>query len=155
VELTFASACCTDAQLALYRKDALASAVAVHDTLWESGYLYKGMSEYEKAKAYYIWLCENCAYDFSATDASSSHLAWSALVRQTAVCDGYVGAYNMLLKLEGIDCRALAGSNHAWTVAVLDGREYHIDPTWGDLGERADMSCFAMTAQQSFAKHPW
>ena len=155
VELTFASACCTDAQLAIYRKDALAAAVAVHDALWESGYLYKSMSEYEKAKAYYIWLCENCAYDFSATDASPSHLAWSALVRQTAVCDGYVGAYNMLLKLEGIDCRALAGSNHAWTVAVLDGREYHIDPTWGDLGERADMSCFAMTAQQSFAKHPW
>ncbi|MBR7150485.1 MAG: S-layer homology domain-containing protein, partial [Oscillospiraceae bacterium] len=43
VELTFASACCTDAQLAINRKDALAAAVAAHDALWESGYLYKSM----------------------------------------------------------------------------------------------------------------
>lgn len=155
VELIFSSSCCTEEELAAYRTETVAQAAALHDALWESGYIRKSMSEMEKAKAYYIWLCENCVYDEAATDSSLSHLAYSVFSQKLAVCDGYVGAYNMLLKMEGIDCRALANGDHIWTVALLDGKEYHIDPTWGDAGSRADMSFFAMSAQQSFAKHPW
>ena len=36
------------------------------------------------------------------------------------------------LKLEGIDCTALSNNSHIWTVATLDGTDYHIDTTWGD-----------------------
>ena len=155
VELAFSSACCTDSELAAYRRETLREAIAVHDALWESGYIYKGMSEYEKAKAYYLWLCSHCGYDVTATDTSLSHLAYSVFRSGTAVCDGYVGAYNLLLKMEGIDCSAMVNADHIWTRAVLDGREYHIDSTWGDAGAEGDLSFFAMTAQQSYAKHPW
>ena len=71
------------------------------------------------------------------------------------MCDGYTGAYNLLLKLEGINCYALFNASHIWTVAYLDGIEYHIDTTWGDQFGRVDMSCFGMTAEQSRAKHAW
>ena len=68
--------------------------------------------------------------------------------------DGYTGAYNLLLKLDGIDCYSLAGSEHAWTVATLDGVEYHIDTTWGDGSEEGIVyTYFAMTPEQSELYH--
>ena len=72
-----------------------------------------------------------------------------------AVCDGYTGAYNLLLRLEGIDCTAQFNTDHIWTVATLDGTRYHIDTTWGDQGTRVDMSFFAMSEAASRAKHAW
>ena len=154
--LTFSSTACSDAQLRLYRERTMERAAAIHDMLWESGALSYEMSEYEIARTYFIWLCENCRYDNDAlAETSLSHTAYSALVNGVAVCDGYTGAYNLLLKLEGIDCYALFNASHIWTVAYLDGIEYHIDTTWGDQFGRVDMSCFGMTAEQSRAKHAW
>ena len=71
------------------------------------------------------------------------------------MCDGYTGAYNLLLKLEGIDCTTLSNSSHIWTVATLDGTEYHIDTTWGDSSRTINYNYFAMTEAQSRAEHPW
>lgn len=155
VELTFSSTACTPEQLADYRNKALAAAIAVHDSLWESGTLSYEMSEYEIARTYYLWLCDNCRYDSGALDSSLSHLAYGALVNGVAVCDGYAGAYNLLLKLEGIECTALFNSSHIWTVATLDGQKYHIDPTWGDQYGRTDMRYFGMSEEQSRQYHPW
>ena len=114
------------------------------------------MTQYELARAYYVWLCNNCVYDEGTVSSSSlSHLAYSALVDGVAVCDGYTGAYDLLLRLEGIECTALMNADHIWTVAELDGKTYHIDTTWGDQGTRVDMSFFGMTEAQSRVKHAW
>ena len=154
--LTFSSTVCSEAELTAYRAQTMARAIAVHDLLWETGMLSYGMSEYEIAQVYFAWLCENCRYDSTAaTDSSLSHTAYGALCSGVAVCDGYTGAYNLLLKLEGIDCTALFNDSHIWTVAVLDGTEYHIDVTWGDQYGFIDTSCFGMTAEQSRTKHAW
>lgn len=72
-----------------------------------------------------------------------------------AVCDGYTGAYNLLLKLEGIDCTALFNDSHIWTLAELDGTTYHIDVTWGDQYGRTDLRYFGMSKEQSYQYHPW
>ncbi|MBR3704501.1 MAG: surface layer protein, partial [Oscillospiraceae bacterium] len=71
-----------------------------------------------------------------------------------AVCDGYTAAYNLLLKLEGIECRAVDREDwdHMWTVAVLDGVSYHIDATWGDQTGTAVEYYFAMTEEVSLAR---
>ena len=156
VLLTFSSTACDSAQLKKYREETLARAILVHDALWESGYLTGDMTQYELARAYYVWLCNNCIYDEGTVSSSSlSHLAYSALVDGVAVCDGYTGAYDLLLRLEGIECTALMNADHIWTVAELDGTTYHIDTTWGDQGTRVDMSFFGMTEAQSRAKHAW
>ena len=155
VNLTFSSTACTDVKLQSYRDKALAAAIKVHDSLWESGELSYGMSQYEIAQVYYEWLCDHCRYDDGASDDSLSHLAYGALVEGLAVCDGYTGAYNLLLKLEGIDCTSLFNDSHIWTVARLDGRQYHIDVTWGDQYGRTDLRYFGMSAEQSRKYHPW
>ena len=133
----------------------MAAAIAVHDQLWEDGLLTADMTELEKARVYYTWICDNCVYDYGASDNSLSHIAYSLFTRGTAVCDGYTGAYNLLLKLEGIQCTALSNNEHIWTVAVLDGTQVHIDTTWADSGRTIDYSYFAMTPSQSWNQHPW
>ena len=157
VALTFSATACTDAQLAQYRDETMAKAIAVHDMLWEQGYLSEDMSEYEIARVYFMWLCDNCVYDYrgAADDYSLSHIAYNALINGKAVCDGYTGAYNLFLKMEGIECYALPNDTHIWTVATLDGVEYHIDATWGDQYGFVDMRYFAMTEAQSYAAHAW
>lgn len=144
-----------ESRLAEYREYSINAAVEVHDCLWKEGRLTAEMSEYEKAEVYFDWICDNCVYDYSAGSGSVSHTPYSLFANGSAVCDGYTGAYNMLLKLEGISCSALANDSHIWTVAILDGEEVHIDTTWGDSGSRVDYSYFAMTEAESYRRHPW
>lgn len=154
--LTFSAAACTDAQLAEYRAYTLDAAIAVHDQLWTDGSITADMSEYDKARVYYDWVCRNCTYDYGAGDQSLSHIPYALFKDGVAVCDGYTGAYNLLLKLEGISCSALSNDSHIWTVAELDGTTYHIDTTWGDSsGIRTDYAYFAMTPAQSWNYHHW
>lgn len=156
LSLTFGAVTCSDTQLSAYRTDTLSAAIAVHDALWKSGQLTASMTEKEKARVYYTWICQNCTYDYSAGDDSLSHIAYALFQNGSAVCDGYTGAYNLLLKLEGIDCWALSNYDHIWTVAELDGTQYHIDTTWGDSDNSAvDYTFFAMTAAQSWNYHSW
>lgn len=154
--LTFGATGYSPAQLEEYREKTLARAKEVHDQLWSEKKITRNMSELDKARAYFVWLCENCDYAEGKTFSEPlSHMAYRALCEGVAVCDGYTGAYDLLLRLEGIDCHAMSNDSHIWTVATLDGKEYHIDTTWGDQITFIDMSCFAMSADQSYAKHPW
>jgi hypothetical protein len=154
VTMTF-SAVAAGANLPAYRDYTLNAAIAVHDQLWSEGAITPDMTETEKAKVYFKWICDNCVYDSSAGDDSISHIAYSLFRNGRAVCDGYSGAYNLLLKLEGIDCYALSNDDHIWTVATLDGTPCHIDTTWGDSTGSVDYRYFAMTDEQSWSYHPW
>ena len=138
-----------------YRAEALSAAIAVHDRLWEQGVITAASTQWETAWAYYQWIAANCVYDDAGDNTSVSHLPYSVFHNGKAVCDGYTGAYNLLLKLEGIDCYALPNATHIWTVAVLDGKTVHIDATWGDQGATAAEEYFAMTPEQSYTLHPW
>ena len=152
--LTFSAAGAGD-RVQEYRAAAIETAIAVHDELWNSQQITPHMTELEKARVYYTWICDNCVYDYQAGDESLSHTPYSLFTLGTAVCDGYTGAYNLLLKLEGIECTSLSNSSHIWTVATLDGTEYHIDTTWGDSGRTISYNYFAMTEERSWAEHPW
>ena len=136
-----------------YRAAAMEAAAAVHDRLWTEGTLRPGMTELEKARVYYGWICDNCAYDYQAGDDSLSHIPYNLFANGTAVCDGYTGAYNLLLKLEGIRCSTVIQGDHIWTAATLDGTEYHIDTTWGDSGSEVSYDYFAMSPRQSMEAH--
>ena len=152
VVLTFSSTGFGD-QIAYYRQAAVDAAVIVHDQLWSSGQITETMTDYEKAWVYYKWVCEKGTYDFKANRDSLSHLAYNLFESGQVVCDGYTGAYNLLLKLEGIDCTALMVGDHMWTEAVLDGTVYHIDPTWGDAYDKLNEDYFGMTPARSRYLH--
>ena len=148
----FSSSLLADDLLEDSRSDTMAAAIAIHDQMWLDGVITAATTEYEKARIYFTWLCENCVYDYSADDASLSHSGYSALVDGLAVCDGYTAAYNLLLKLEGIECSTRSTEDHIWTVATLDGTEYHIDLTWGDQTGTIAYRYFAMTEAVSMAR---
>ena len=154
VTLTFSAASAGDA-IQTYRDETMASAIAVHDQLWRSGALRSDMTEYEMARVYFTWICENCVYEYSAGETSISHIPYSLFHSGKAVCDGYTGAYNLLLKLEGIECTTVSNDSHIWTLATLDGTQYHIDTTWGDSGNSINYDYFAMTPSESWSHHSW
>lgn len=150
VHMTFASSLYPESQVNYYREATMEYALAVHDSLWEAGALTADMTDYDKARVYFTWLCEYCRYDHAS--ASMSHSGWRAFAEKIAVCDGYTAAYNLLLKLEGIDCGTRSTADHIWTVADLDGRPYHIDTTWGDQAFGVDYRYFAMTEADALAR---
>ena len=150
--MTFSSSLYADERLDAYREATMAYAIRVHDRLWADGTIAPDMTEYDRARAYFTWICGHCRYDFASDDSSMSHSGYRAFAEGLAVCDGYTAAYNLLLKLEGIDCATASTENHIWTVAELDGREYHIDTTWGDRTGEIAYRYFAMTEADAWAR---
>lgn len=156
VLLTFSSSLYGDGEIERYRAATMDCAVEVRDSLWEKGIITAGMTQYDKARAYFTWLCENCTYDYAGIGAedSMSHSGYRAFAEGLAVCDGYTAAYNLLLKLEGIDCTTRSAGDHIWTVADLDGTAFHIDATWGDQADTVAYRYFAMTEADAMARFP-
>ena len=152
VTFTFSSSLYGDGELDRYREETMAYAIAVHDQLWAEGQITADMTQRDRARVYFTWVCDNCQYDFASTDASMSHSGYSVFASGKAVCDGYTAAYNLLLKLEGIDCTTVSRGDHIWTAARLDGTEAHIDTTWGDQSSAIAYQFFAMTEEEAVAR---
>ena len=155
ITLTFSASQVSTEQVREYRQIALDAALAARQELYETGRLTEDMTEKEKAAVYFAWICDNCVYDAGAGDGSLSHIPYNLFQNGTAVCDGYTGAYNLFLKLEGIECMALSNDSHIWTVAELDGNLVHIDTTWGDTGTQPNYAYFAMSPEEAWREHPW
>lgn len=102
----------------------------IHDEMRKTGKINDLMSEKDKARAYYMWMCQHCVYRTS-TENASRHSAYGSLIDGVAVCDGIAKGYQLLLQSEGIECGFKTSTDHMWNVAVLDGVEYEIDATFG------------------------
>jgi len=102
----------------------------------------EGMSGLEKIKAIHDYLILNCAYDYDSYIAGSispeSRLSYGALCNQSAVCQGYAAAFNLLCDRVGIRSVGVSGfapgseDEHAWNMLLLDGQIYYIDVTHDD-----------------------
>ncbi len=90
-------------------------------------------SDYEKIKTVYDWIVSNVTY--AEDDGSASNYsAYGALVRRSALCQGYaVLFYRLMLELN-VDCRVISGEGrevlHAWNIVKLKNKYYNIDTTW-------------------------
>ena len=116
-------------------------------------------SDYQKVKKIYNYLCSNVTYDYAGLEDDSSlieHSAYAALVKNTAVCQGYALALYRLLLTEGIDCRFIPGvshnENHAWNIVKLDGKYYLADSTW-DAGKSEDRYAYFLKCESEFPDH--
>lgn len=101
------------------------------------------MTEREKLRAIHDYIILNCAYDYenylASTIPEESYLAYGALIKHVAVCQGYSAAFNLLCRKVGIPSLTLSGrtpgydyDNHAWNMVLLDGAIYFIDVTSDD-----------------------
>ncbi len=95
-----------------------------------------GKSQKEKIDAIYNYLIRNVKYVSDAELADESNVikysSYAALVRHSAVCQGFAGAFYRLCLESGIDSRIVSSDamNHTWNIVELDGSYYHLDATW-------------------------
>lgn len=101
----------------------------------------EGMSDYDKVKAAYDYVCRHVKYDRVHRKNPYYFMrstAYAALVQENATCQGYCVALYRLLRQAGINVRIVTGSVtgknaeqlHAWNIVELDGKYYHLDATW-------------------------
>lgn len=114
--------------------------------------------EYLVAKAAFSQVAGSTRYDHATAELDSSrddadmrpYEATGALVDHRAVCSGFAKATQFLLQRCGImavllsgEARAADGRDeswgaHAWLAVRIDGRFYHMDPTWTSMGRDDD-----------------
>ncbi|MBR3704977.1 MAG: leucine-rich repeat protein [Oscillospiraceae bacterium] len=104
---------------------------------WDTAFGFESLSDYERLKVIYDYICENVVYDYDNLSNSAYTLkysAYAALINGTAVCQGYANLlYRMALEA-GVDTRIITGYGnggyHGWNIVKLDGKYYYLDATW-------------------------
>ena len=90
-------------------------------------------SEYEKALKLYLYMANNYIYDDNME--YDDNFVYHTFKTKKGVCGNFAAVYTYLLLQVGIDAVHVGCFEddmcHAWTYAVIDGKGYYIDPTWG------------------------
>ena len=97
-------------------------------------------NKYKDILKIHDYLIDNIEYD-QTYNSMGAYSIYGALVKKTAVCEGYAKAYKYLLNSAGIECEILQGTannssgnteSHAWNAVYLDNKWYLVDVTWDD-----------------------
>lgn len=107
-------------------------------------------SDIDKARAIYLWMCENIAYDYDAYNNSlmgQKAYPSEVLLHKNAVCFGLSNLYKAMLNSQGIPCKVIGGRQaggasssgygHAWNEFYTTGGQgvgagwYLVDCTGG------------------------
>ena len=98
--------------------------------------ILSGMSDEQKIRAVYGYLCDTVRYDGSGE--LSRFTAYDALVKGKAACQGVAAAFYRLCLELGLDTRIVFSRSlsQAWNLVRADGRHYYaLDAAW-DAGKR-------------------
>lgn len=118
----------------------------------------EGMSDYEKEKAVYDWMCANLHHEGGITVAipttsESSSQPYGVLKYGAAVCVGFATTFRLFMQMMDIECMVVHNSYHSWDLVKLDGDWYHTD-IYSDVGEGNYMN-FNMTDGMCSSGHNW
>ena len=93
------------------------------------------LTEAEIALLIHDRLAMICTYDRKMQNVNKFDI-YGALVDGLAVCEGYTKSYTYLLDKMGIKSEFCASKElaHAWNIIYIDGKPYHADVTWDDIG---------------------
>ena len=132
-----------------------------------SSIIKPGSSDFDKVKAIHDYLALNTAYDFDNFNNDNippdSYTAFGALVKGSAVCDGYTKAAQLLLDRLGIENYYVDGTSngelHSWNLVKLNGNYYFMDITWDDpvpdTPNSVRYTYFLVTSDQLRKDHSW
>ena len=93
-------------------------------------------SDFEKCMGLYDYMTANFQYDYSEIDGQGvdDFSTYACLMSKKGICCEIAGAYSYLLLQCGVEAMVYGGDGsagyHDWTYVVLDGKGYHVDPTW-------------------------
>lgn len=100
-------------------------------------------NEYEIVKAIHDYVTQHVSYDHETLedDSPGKYTAYNALIKGTAVCQGYANLIYRMMRESGLMVRLVGGSSfgepHAWNIVRLNGKYYNLDSTW-DAGVSPD-----------------
>ena len=110
-----------------------------------------GMTAKQKAKAIHDYLIVHCSYNerVASTAGNQYHdafTAYGALVKGSAVCQGYAAAFNLMAQKCGLPSMAICGRAggvaHAWNYVDLGSSSRYIDCTWDDTLQTGGGICY-------------
>lgn len=112
--------------------------------------------DYARALWLHDWLTHHADYDYSFTYFYPD----GVLLYGKGVCQSYALAYEMLLKLVGIDSVYVTGTanggSHGWNLVKIDGRWFHVDCTWDDPAPgRENHNYFCVPDSVMMKDHLW
>ncbi len=95
-------------------------------------------TDYEKARAIYLWLCANVDFDPTGNIRTADE-CWE---RRKAVCQGYCELFFRMAETVGLKVKLINGNGknsthpdelerHVWLIASTERGEVLMDPTWG------------------------
>ena len=114
-------------------------------------------TEYQKIHSIYEYITQNVKYEYD-DKTTTKYTAYSALMRGSAVCQGYALLFYRMLREVGISTRIIAGTatgsgeNHAWNIAKLGNTYYYFDSTW-DAGSSENWYDYFMRGTEGFLGH--
>lgn len=85
-------------------------------------------SDYTKVKKIHNYIVNKTTYDSGYT----KYTAYQALIKKSAVCQGYALLFYKMATEAGINCRVVTSSSHAWNIVQMGNKWYHLDTTWDD-----------------------
>lgn len=146
--------------LTTYREAFFEESLEIIGTLKDTGLLYDGQSDRERALVLFDWVVQNTEYDndFNA----ESYTGYGVYANGLGVCQGYTAAYNALCKCAGLRVEGIGGVadgiDHIWTRALFAGEDVYIDVTWGDSYANSDNSnydYFLVDGDTLAVTHTW
>lgn len=104
---------------------------------FKTNYIRKGMSEYDKALAVFLYLRSNCSYARRGWQYNNANNAWGALVYNEAQCSGFARAMKALCAGVGVKCKYVHANSkavnpsHQWNEIRINGKWYIVDAQSG------------------------
>jgi transglutaminase/protease-like cytokinesis protein 3 len=97
----------------------------------------------ERIKAVNSYLIDNCEYPDKEPYSCESHTPYGALIQQSAVCEGYARAAQLIFELSDVPSHYVVGDTpgggHAWNLVQVDQQWYQLDITWNDADAAPNM----------------
>ncbi len=117
-------------------------------------------SDVEKILALYIYFSNNYTYDYDTynkmnDEAVQGICAYRFFTTKHGICAECSTAFSFLLLQAGVDAtvcggnREIDGEGHAWTYVTINGKNYHVDPTFV-MESGNSLSYFMMTDSQRY-----
>ena len=92
-------------------------------------------SDYTKELKLHDFLCDTITYPTTSSESYHFNI-YGALVKGSAVCEGYSRAMQYLCRKVGIECILVTGysknEGHMWNQIKIGGEWYNLDLTWND-----------------------
>ncbi len=115
-------------------------------------------TDLEKALALYVYFEEHYEYDYDTyekmDEQSPDYISgYRLMTTGTGICQEISTAYSFLLMQAGVNATVMSGrrsydqESHRWSYVRINGKTYHIDPTYV-LGSDHYLGYFMMTDEQ-------